>query len=393
VKKSKWSDNQLEEVLRQMPKIKDHRDPQDIYQSLSSKIKKQKRQSWIIPGFATAAAMLLLFILAPNLVSFQQESADKAVEEKADSGEMRILMEDSGSSGSEVESKSKSNEDSNNKMSLMVADAKTAVYEEEVGNRQVLTYWIPDPQVQFLVPISIIADKEKGLVWMDLFNKQMERLTEEEWGLSEYYPLKGRLSLGKDENTAVFDAEIDHLYGDGAASETSFINTIQRNMQSNSLITRVEFTTNKQPGIMFGNHGNMTGIEINLPLNRAYFSYVPEGQDQLLLVPSVDTFNEIGSALEAMKHDVEILGLKSSIPEDLLITSEVEEKTLVVTFENPSVLTDDEKTLHILESILLTAKDFGMETVSFENLPLKEIGGMDLSKEVKVPIAANERNL
>lgn len=392
MKKSKWSDKQLEEVLRQMPKIKDHRDPQDIYQSLSLKIKKQKRQSWLIPGLATAAALFLLVILAPKLVPFQQESADKAVEQKADSGEMHILKEDSGKVGSDA--KTKSNKESTNKMLLLAdSDPKTAVYEEEVGDRQVLTYWIPDIQVQFLVPISILAEKEQGLTWMDLFNSQMKRLTEEEWGLSEYYPLQGSLSLGKDKNSAVFDAETDHSYGVGAASETSFMNTIQRNIQSNSSISRVEFTTNKRPGIMFGNYGNLTGVEINTPLNRAYFSYVPEGQDQLLLVPSEDTFSEIESALEAMKHDVETPGLKSSIPEDLLIQSKVNDKTLVVTFENPSVLTDNEKPLHILESILLTAKEFGMEKVKFENLPFNEIGGMDLSNEVKVPIAANERVL
>ncbi|MED3563213.1 hypothetical protein P4447_12285, partial [Bacillus xiapuensis] len=66
MKKSEWSDKQLEDLLRQMPKIKDHRDPRDIYQNLS--LKKQKRPVWVIPVIASAAALLLIVILIPKLL-------------------------------------------------------------------------------------------------------------------------------------------------------------------------------------------------------------------------------------------------------------------------------------------------------------------------------------
>ncbi len=54
MKRSEWSDNELEELLRQMPKVKDHRDPRDIYQNIS--LKKRKTKSWLLPGMAAAAA-------------------------------------------------------------------------------------------------------------------------------------------------------------------------------------------------------------------------------------------------------------------------------------------------------------------------------------------------
>lgn len=42
MKESKWSDEQLQELLRQLPKIKDDRDPRDIYQAIEIKMGKQK---------------------------------------------------------------------------------------------------------------------------------------------------------------------------------------------------------------------------------------------------------------------------------------------------------------------------------------------------------------
>lgn len=45
MKESKWSDEQLQELLSQLPKIKDDRDPRDIYQAIEIKMGKQKKQN------------------------------------------------------------------------------------------------------------------------------------------------------------------------------------------------------------------------------------------------------------------------------------------------------------------------------------------------------------
>lgn len=80
MKKSEWSDREIEELLMQMPKIQDHRDPRDIYQNLS--LKKRKTKSWLLPGLAAAAAVLLFFILVPKLMNGSNFSHDQAQEEK-----------------------------------------------------------------------------------------------------------------------------------------------------------------------------------------------------------------------------------------------------------------------------------------------------------------------
>ena len=95
MKKSEWSDKQLEELLRQMPKIQDHRNPRDIYQNLS--IKKRKRPAWLVPGFATAAALLLIFLLVPKMLDGTESSFDSAKQEKSSSEEKISLSDDNSS--------------------------------------------------------------------------------------------------------------------------------------------------------------------------------------------------------------------------------------------------------------------------------------------------------
>ena len=51
-----------------------------------------------------------------------------------------------------------------------------------------------------------------------------ELLTEEDWGLMDYYPLNATFKLSPDGTSVMVDVPNDHSYGQGSASETIFIN-------------------------------------------------------------------------------------------------------------------------------------------------------------------------
>ena len=74
MKKSQLSDKQLEELLGQMPKIKDHRDPRDIYQNIAHRVEKRRMPAWVIPSAALAAVLFLAFILSPGLMDWNQSA-------------------------------------------------------------------------------------------------------------------------------------------------------------------------------------------------------------------------------------------------------------------------------------------------------------------------------
>jgi hypothetical protein len=182
VKKSEWSDKQLEELLRQMPKIQDDRNPRDIYQNLP--VRKPKTKQWLLPGLATACALLIFFILVPKLMVGTQYSEDKASKKDASSGQEMQTADENSTLANKKENdtsqaKTFSAPDNNEPL-------KTAIYDEDVDNGTVLTYWIPDPQVQILIPVSTIVKDTNDKSFLTLFNEKMVDLKEEDWGLSEY---------------------------------------------------------------------------------------------------------------------------------------------------------------------------------------------------------------
>jgi hypothetical protein len=392
VKRSEWSDKQLEELLRQMPKIQDLRNPHDIYQNIP--IKKRKQLTWLIPGIAAATALLIFFILVPKLINGTSNSFDKASEAKSSSKDKMDL------SVSHKESTISMKKQDNHKKNKLLSDAakpeffqteqlKTAVYEDEVGNGTVLTYWIPDQQAQILIPISTIANDAKDKDWLTLFNEKMQSLTEKDWGLSDFYPVNATLKLDNHDNSIIIDVPTNHQYGQGSANETSFLNVMKKNVTTNSKIRKMKFATDGLPGINFGNYGEVKEMNLEVEQGHAYFFYYPNSSGIPFLVPSIVTYKDIKAAIEAMGSDYPDTELKASLPFRQFNYALIKEKTLFLSINPHSNLKNDKNTLHSFEALLLTAKEFGVEKVMIENTPLPYLGSFDLTKEINVPLAPN----
>ena len=116
----------------------------------------------------------------------------------------------------------------------MTGSDKTALYDDEVGNGTVITYWIPDSQAQILVPVSTVVNIDSNKDWLTTFTESMGLLKEEEWGLTDYYPLNATFKWDSINNTVTVDVPKDHKYGQGSAAETNFINSLKNNIVSNS---------------------------------------------------------------------------------------------------------------------------------------------------------------
>jgi hypothetical protein len=387
VKKSEWSDEQLEELLRQMPKIQDNRHPRDIYQNLSRK--KRRQPPWLIPAFATAAALLLFIILIPKFMTSTEFAQDGAKEDSTTHEEKAV--QDNDYSISMEKAPQNEGEPGDNEKIFMATTNKTALYDYELGSGTVLTYWVPDSQAQILIPVSIIVNAKEGN-WLSLFNESMGVLTEEAWGLMDYYPLNATIELSADGTSVRVDVPNDHLYGQGSASETTFINVLKNVITSNSDIKKIYLSTNSEPGIEFSNYGHMDEIDLESEGKVAYFMYTPIGMDESFIVPSRDTFTSIKEAFESMREDVPELGLTASLsPSFLLESITVDNNKLIVTMDDKTNFSNTQETLYSFEALLLTAKAFGFDTVLIENTPITQLGPFDLSTEIKVPIAPNYR--
>ncbi|MBO0958115.1 hypothetical protein J1P26_00095 [Neobacillus sp. MM2021_6] len=394
MKKSEWSDNELEELLRQMPKILDHRNPRDIYQNLS--LKRRKIKLWLFPGIAAAAALLLFFILAPMVMDETNLSYDKMQDEKSSvNQEMKMTARDftNETENDEVATKGKANAEAGQRSIMKAESIKTAIYEDELEKgTTVFTYWIPDPQVQILIPISIIAKNSEDQAWLPQYTKEMAILTEEEWGLSEFYPLNGTMKLDENTSSVMVDVPSNHQYGQGSTNEINFMNVVKKDISANSNLKKIKFSTNGVPGIELGNFGKLEEVDVVPDKRHAYLFYYPEGSDIPFLTPTNDTYNDITTAIEVMKSDQPLLGLKNSLrPLMPLHDVSVSDKTLFVSLKGNTSLDDNQQSSSSFEALLLTAKEFGLEKVVIKDSSIPFIGSFDLSKDIKVPIAPNLR--
>ncbi|MEH7012882.1 hypothetical protein V7087_19070 [Neobacillus niacini] len=388
--KSEWSDKQLEDLLRQMPKIQDHRNPRDIYQNLS--IKKRKRPAWILPGIATAAALLLFFLLVPKMLDGTEYSFDSVKQEESSNEDKISLSKENSSIMMKKEDTIENGISGDEPKMFMTQSNKTGLYDDEVGDGTVITYWIPDSQAQILVPISTVVHPDNNKNWLTIFTETMGLLKEEEWGLTDYYPLNATFKLDNTNNTVIVDVPSDHKFGEGSSTETNFIKLLSKNIASNSQVNKIKLTTNGQPGIELGNYGEMDEIEVEPEGKHAYYFYSPDGLETTYLVPSSETYNDINAAFEAMKTDQPALGfVPSLVPDFPMKEVTIKENKLTITMDENAAMENNQETVYAYEAILFTAKDFGIETITILNAPIKLLGPFDLSKEMKVPIAPNHR--
>lgn len=404
MRKSEWSDKQLEELLRSMPKIEDHRDPRDIYQNVMMKVHKKKQRSWIIPSVASAAAILLFAILTPNFINWNdsaEESMEKSTASESseqvimDRGENKTSIAEDSNNDENMEIMKKESEEEISMSTFEVEESYSALYDTDINNGIVYTFAIPDTQAQNVVPISIVVPKEDGINAIDQFHETMTLLQEEQWGLSDYYPINAEISIDENTHSLSVNVPTGHVYGDGSTAELAFKEVLEEAATTLGL-QKVSLFTDNQPGIEFGNQGKMTEINVSKDANRAFYFYYPTvDSEKPFLVPYREAFTDIEDALDAMKENIDTHGLKASIPEDINIdeVSSTEEQVLTLQLDESTQLEGKDSIIYTIEAILLTAKDFKFEKVKIEYNKVENIGKFFFNQELTLPLAPNKMEL
>ncbi|MBT2682078.1 hypothetical protein [Bacillus sp. ISL-37] len=413
MKKSQLSDNQLEEILGQMPKVKDHRDSRDIYQNIAHRVEKRKKMpTWVIPGAALAAVLFLAFILSPGLMGVNH-SADKSIEsnsasdakssmemdtavrddtanESASQEESTLMMD---TADGEVEEKSKefAAMDKANPY-----DGLISLYAEEVDTEtsEILTYAVPDEQVMAIVPVTVTALKEEGKSWIDSYTETMPKLMEKEWGLTDYYPMDASWSYDEATKTLTMDVKPNHPYRNGSAANVIFVDSMTNNF-SGVGIDKMVLTTEGEPGIELSHYGPMEELPINAETKnrRAYLFLTVEGMPNPYLVPTKEQHKTIEDAFAQMWKGDEIGYLSASLPEDFKLaqTERNEDKVLEITLDKNTKL--DESFLPNLEAILMTASEFDYSGVKFTNANIDQLGPFNLNEVLPLPLGPNKKNI
>lgn len=407
--KKRWDDDDLKSMFGKLPEIKDARHPDDIFMQIQSKAGRRKRIPWKVVA-ASAAAVLSLAIITPAFLGGLNDGAlyensssgDRATESHStdqlpgmENGEgSKIATDDAGKAADEKPESAGQNQDTK----ITAADegavetegiSKSAeiLFGKDLEGKSYFTIVAPTNDAQYFVPLTFLVEQSSPEALMEKLIGQMGNIQEDSYGLSDFLPIEAELRLQPDLKSVEVDLPADHPY---KGREQQLIATIEetfRYSDIDSFTVSIEGNT----AMEFGNYLLSEPFMIDRHPKRAIFLFKPEGASGIIMMaPSPVAYETIAEAIEAMKRGEEFEGIYPSIPEGLEVGS-VEEngETLSVHLTGDGIAADSADNILALRAILLSARDFGFETVTFINKSVGQIGDYEMNVPIDTPVAPN----
>lgn len=388
----KWDENKIEDLVRKLPTIKDDRTKEVVYNRVQVQLEGKRKSTWVFPSIASALAASLLLIIGLSFYDFTNKDSNSSFQIASSPSQENRSNKEMQSDTSVME-----NAEQDSSIQEKIEKVHTnSIYKEEIGEKEVLTYPIPDDNVQVLVPVSIMVNNPEHLSRFELYKQYIrDVINQTKWQLSDYLPLDPKMFTYNQEQATVnvnFEEGVIQL---GSHSEGFFRTLIDQQLETIGA-KKMAFYSNGKEGVVFGNREE-TEINYQPLVNRAYFLLDDtDSEQEVLYVPWEEPFDSIKAALNAMKQDVEKYGLLASIPKNINfeeITENISENQLILYLTDESIVEDNKETIEAIECILLTAKEFNYQSVKFENTEKKYVGEFNLSNELEVPVAANNVDL
>ncbi len=400
MKKSQWTDEEIEQLFSELPIIKDQRTPELIFARVQQVEKKKWNVHRLFPVMAAATALFIFAIITSSL--FLKKDASKESKELANSPlseeRIEVTTDNKQSSDEKVadiktadENKSTTAEEPNTLMKQAAEEvAHSIAFQEDVENKITVTLGVPDLNINNIVPVTLVVDGEENKDQVSLIKETMEKIDEASLGLEDFYPLKEvEIKPSEKQTELVVDVRPGHPYG-SSATESIFMEALKETARNQGFDT-IRFTTNGKEGAEFSHTGYTPKIEVNEgSTKRAYLLYQANVHQKKLLVPTISHFDTIEAAIEEMKKPTDSSLIYPSLPKWIHIDSiKTEGHRLVLTFSDDTKLNNSEEVVKGLEAILLTAKEFGYKSVVFQNSQVDKIGKITLNGENSVIVYPN----
>ncbi|QIW80483.1 sigma-X negative effector [Bacillus tequilensis] len=361
--KSEWNEEQIKELLNQLPAVKDHRSPQDIYKRLTmASSKKKPAVRWIGPACAAAIAVYIAFIISPHFLDQTQPQQKEASQENAVTN---AETADSPKAASSLDQTSfvVPEKERNNYVTVAIADAETSA---------IIPISIKKTNADQTIQDMLSESSELGIInhaiTIPSFIDEVE---------VKEKPKQKELSVRVHQLITAFSVKDDTL-----------LKKLLKESLEWSPFEKITFLSDEnESGVRIGSYGTSTEISIPKQSKRAFYLYQnKEGQD--LLVPSEKTFHTVKEAIKNMESSNQ-KGVAPLIKTGAVQSVTKKQKHLYIRFSKDSEVEDSIAGILMLEGLLLTAKEFGFTEVTFTETRTKKIGRYDVSDAIPVPYAPN----
>ncbi|KIL44234.1 hypothetical protein [Jeotgalibacillus soli] len=418
MKKSIWSDEEIENLLRKLPSIKSETRAEDVYNSIRKRSDRTRsnQRIWasVLAGLAT---LLFLFLVIPSFFNLNENVQLSDVSKESGSeqysnftGEDRSNNQDKNAADYEI---ADSFSENLSEKSTQSTDEASIQMERSIENNDDSTYSmmqqpeVPIGKALYANELNGMANLTVGLVTKDgivisftfklpvrdegqdaatLYNEWADRIDEEGMGLVSYHPMTGNFSARGE--TIFFTVENEELYGQSSSAELIFQEVLKESFM-NSGYEKINVINRDGLPAEIGSFEEMKPIELSLESKGYYIMKMESGKYHY--VPSHQSFLTFDAAFEAMRESPNDR-YSAVIPKDVTASFEESGDLLNISFDQELIPESmgEKDLLPLIEVLLLTAKSFGYKEVKFENVGLDSLDGFLFTHPIAVPIGINK---
>ncbi|MCA1022710.1 hypothetical protein [Halobacillus litoralis] len=358
MKKSKRQN--VEEQLSQLPSLKDHQSRDVLYQAVNKKLERTEKRmpSWMGPGAAVCALLVVLAVFIPVFLSQNQEMNTQPSEQTRDEPARSFEnpeMENSAGPSAEGEA-------SDDRGAPL-----TAITEDEW-----FTFAYPGRNAEVVIPVFTHDEVP--------FTKE----TAEENGLSERLLQNIEIAVNEEEKNAEVTFP-DEFNPAGSAYVQMLMESIRWELYGEEVQT-IDLNRTSHDEVPMGNYGDVDRLT---PIGEGEYIfklYQYNEQSSFYLAPvPVTGHPSLEEALKMMKEEGGGTYTVPSVPAHVEFSLvEVEDGHVKLDISHKEWKGEREVT-RMLDAISATARQFGMSRVTFHGIKQEESGGYDLTKPVDLP--------
>ena len=398
MKDEKWSEQEIEELLSQAPKIHDNRSKEDVFARLQEagafeeeEIQVQqvvKRKYKRIFSYGLAAALTILTFSGIYYLTSNSSEYDTASTSMDTENEESLEMEEKSLNVAEEA------EDTNSSMirNFSLTDIRTAVYPEQLENSTAFSIGLAGNDAES-VPVTIVIPNDKLVedfgtdspTQVEMYNKYAILLDEQAAGFSEYHPVKG--TIVEQGNTVIHTLPQNHGYDTASATMATYIGVLVDTFGKS--YEKVAMLNEGGSAVTFSEVGEPSE-PLLLKERKRYSYFIDQQESGIYLSPNFrQQFDSVTEALNYMKIEENDVYQTAVLPNVDYNVSDGDVVTIRFTEPLDIQLVDPQQAMYMVEAMLLTAAGFDKQ-VRFENIVQTEWQGFNFTQPLPIPIGANE---
>jgi hypothetical protein len=410
---NKWSEQEIDQLLSQVPKLQDTRSKDEVLKRLQQDPRlaedtQKKRKIWIPPAVAVAA-LITLTLLGATLInqpnSELQNAFDSSSESKSSAEMDSVTREeaiteeatDESADGS-VTFNSESEEQIPETEMAKVAEAPvesvlTSAYLSDVENHTVFKIGLVSQDalvvpVTFLIPNDQIQQDFGNQTpnTLQLYEQYAADINEEELGFTDYHPYKGTFEM--DQEQLVHRLPQEHDYDLASAALYAYDLSLQFTFEG---FTQINHQNEDGSQAEFDQVGQKTPTVLTNGLYKTAVYPYADPTGQVYMVPSLnEPFNTVSEALAALKTSPNDF-FTNVVPRSVSYTVEEIQGVSHIKFSEPLELNSlsQEQTTQMIESFVLTGATFDVQ-IQLDNIVEEQWNGINLTQPIEQPVGLNK---